>query len=212
MLEYLDSMRTPMKVIGLTGGIGSGKSTVLATLHNLGAYAIDADELLHDTYRRGTEGWRRVVNIFGEAVLDANQEIDRKHLGSIVFADPQALTALNTALHPLGYEALQAKIESLESEKVKVAVLEAALLLEAGWDKLVSEVWVITAPQDLVKERLQNQRKLTPTEIQQRIGAQYSQDRKVQKANVVIKNDGNLQALSQQVFQLWQQRINGVNE
>ena len=201
-----------MKVIGLTGGIGVGKSTVLAVLHDLGARVVEADQVLHGVYRRGTEGWRRAVELFGEGVLNAGGEIDRRRLGETVFADPKALAELNAAVHPLGHEVVEAQLRQLESERASVTVLEAPLLLEAGWDDLVSEVWVVTAPPEQAADRLQRQRGLSNAQVRQRMDAQASQEWKLQRADVVIENDGDLDSLRQRVRSLWQDRTSGVSE
>jgi dephospho-CoA kinase len=201
-----------MKVIGLTGGIGVGKSTVLAVLHDLGARVIEADEVGHQIYRRGTEGWRRVVERFGKGILSADREIDRRHLGETVFADPKALADLNAAVHPLMHEEIRTRLKALEDHGPAAVVIDAALLLEAGWDDLVSEVWVVTASPEQASDRLQHQRGLSDAQVRQRMDAQASQEWKLQQADVVIENNGNLDSLRQRVRFVWQKRTSGVSE
>ena len=196
-----------MRVIGLTGGFGTGKGEVAVVLRSLGARIIEADGVGHQVYRRGTEGWRRVVDLFGQDVLAAGGEIDRRRLGEVVFSDSQALARLNAALHPLIRQEVQARLEKLEGEGTRVTVVVAALLLEAGWRDLVDEVWVVWAPE--VVERVRQQRGLTPAQVRQRLGAQSPPEWQLQQADVTIGNTGDLGALREQVEALWQERLGG---
>ena len=196
-----------MKVIGLTGGIGTGKGEVAGILRALGGVVIDADLEAHGAYRKGTEGWRRVVSLFGEGILDGAGEINRERLGQVVFADPCAMERLNAALHPLVREAVRARLGCLRKEGKPVAVVEAALLLEAGWQDMVDEVWVIDAPAKAVVSRLQAQRGLDEEAIMQRRRAQTSAEWKRERADVVIDNSGTLQDLCSRVLSLWEKRI-----
>ncbi len=196
-----------MRVIGLTGGIGMGKGEVAAVLHSLGARIIEADDVGHQVYRRGTEGWSRVVDLFGQGVQDAGGEIDRRRLGEVVFSDSQAMARLNTALHPLIRREVQARLEELEGEGTEVAVVVAALLLEAGWRDLVDEVWVVWAPE--VVERVRQQRGLTAAQVRRRLEAQSPAEWQLQQADVTIGNTGDLGELREQVEALWQERLGG---
>ncbi len=196
-----------MRVIGLTGGIGMGKGEVAAVLHSLGARIIEADDVGHQVYRRGTEGWSRVVDLFGQGVQDAGGEIDRRRLGEVVFSDSQAMARLNAALHPLIHREVQARLEELEGEGTEVAVVVAALLLEAGWRDLVDEVWVVWAPE--VVERVRQQRGLTAAQVRRRLEAQSPAEWQLQQADVTIGNTGDLGELREQVKALWQERLGG---
>ena len=198
-----------MKTIGLTGGIGVGKGEVASVLRSLGAVVINADLEVHRLYRKGTEGWRRVVSFFGRGILDEAEEVDRQRLGQLVFADPAALEHLNVALHPLAREAVGAQLAKWEQEGQTVAVVEAPLLLEAGWHDLVDEVWVVLAPPHLVVSRLRDQRGLDEPEVQRRVQAQSSAEWKTQRAHVVIENTGTREELRSKVEALWQERIKG---
>jgi len=129
-----------MIVIGLTGGIGSGKSTVAQFLAELGAVVLNADEVGHEAYRPHTETWQELVNAFGSGILQPDDEINRKKLGEIVFADSQALTRLNQIVHPRMFRMMQERIEGWREQGVEVVVLEAAILFEANWTSLVDEM------------------------------------------------------------------------
>ncbi|MDP2930927.1 MAG: dephospho-CoA kinase, partial [Chloroflexota bacterium] len=131
-----------MKVIGLTGGIGTGKSTVSKFLVELGALVVDADKVGHEVFKPGTEAWREVVAAFGKKVLAANGDIDREKLGDIVFNTPESLARLNRIMHPRIKDAIEAQLEEYRRQGTKVVVIEAPLLIEAEWAPSVDEVWV----------------------------------------------------------------------
>src|SRR5690242_12615537 len=131
-------------LIGLTGGIGAGKSTGATLLGELGARVIDADKIGHDVYRPGREGFGRVVDAFGPGVVAADGTIDRRALGAIVFGDPAARARLNAIVHPLITAELGRRIASVRDEGFAgPIVVEAAVMLEAGWQALVDRVWVV---------------------------------------------------------------------
>ena len=135
-----------MLVIGLTGSIGTGKSEVAHLLQSLGAVIIDADLVGHEAYKPNTESWREVVEAFGEDIVQPNGEIDRRKLGAIVFSKPEQLARLNGIMHPRMARMVAEELDRLRCQGAPVAVVEAALLFEAGWDSLVDEVWVTDSP------------------------------------------------------------------
>ena len=182
-----------MIVIGLTGGIGTGKSEVARILEEIGAYIIDADRLGHSAYLPHSEIWEEVVKEFGYGVLLPDEEIDRKKLGSIVFNDPVQLAKLNEIMHPRMGQMVANIIEGLDAE---VVVVEAALLLEAGWDALVDEVWCTGASEDVVIDRLKARNGLNKEEAQKRINAQMSVDERKSRSQVMIENNGDLAQLT----------------
>ncbi|MCX8071202.1 MAG: dephospho-CoA kinase [Candidatus Binatia bacterium] len=189
-----------MKVIGLTGGIGSGKSTAAAILQQLGAAVIDADKVAHELYAPGTPGWQAVVAAFGREIVGADEQIDRKKLAAIVFADPNARQRLERIMHPLVTEEIRRRLAALRARGEKpLVVLEAALLLEAGWHELVDQVWLVTAPANVVVERLQQQRAMAPDDIEARRRAQMSDDVRRAYAHVVVENSGSLDELRRQL-------------
>jgi dephospho-CoA kinase len=191
------------KVIGLTGGIGSGKSTVSQYLKELGAVIIDADKVGHEAFQPATEAWREVVATFGRDILTPNGEIDRKKLGAIVFDNPPALTQLNRIMHPKMRDMMKAQIDEYRRRGVAAVVLEAAILIEANWAPLVDEVWVTTAPESAVLERLKKQRGLAEEQTLSRIRSQLSNGERLKHADVVITNEGNLEEVKARVKELW---------
>jgi len=193
-----------MKVIGLTGGIGSGKSTVSRFLKELGAVIIDADKVGHEALKPDTEAWRQVVASFGTGILKPNREIDRKKLGKIVFGNPEALARLNQIIHPPMYQLVKAQIEEYRRQGVKVVVLEVPLLIEAGWTSLVDEVWVTVAPEPTVVRRLKEKVGLSEPESMARIRSQLSSPERVKHADVVIDTDCRLGELREKVKEQWQ--------
>jgi len=193
-----------MKVIGLTGGIGSGKSAVSQFLQELGAVLIDADRVGHEAYQPNTDTWREVVAAFGEQILAPDNSIDRKKLGGIVFSSPESLARLNQIVHPRMYEMIKSQIEEYRQQGVDVVVLEAAILLEAGWNRLVDEVWVTAAPESTVVERTMERTGLPEEQILARIRSQMSSEERAQHADVVINNNGSLDELKAKVKELWE--------
>lgn len=192
------------KVIGLTGGIGSGKSTVSQLLAELGAVIIDADKVGHEAFKPNTRAWHEVVSAFGKQIVTPSGEIDRKKLGAIVFSDLASLSRLNQIMHPVMYDMMKARIEEYRRQGVDVVVLEAAILIEANWRSLVDEVWVTVASEATVLERLKKQRGLDEAQTLARIRSQLSTDERIKYADVVINNDGNLDKVKAKVKELWE--------
>src|SRR5689334_23329913 len=191
-------------IVGLTGGIGSGKSTVAAILAELGARVIDADRIGHDVYRPGTAGFQRVVEAFGSGVVAPDGTIDRRALGAIVFADPAARARLNAIVHPLIAAELAARIDRFRDERFAgPIVVEAAMLLEAGWRTLVDRLWVVSAPHERAVERVVASRGLTPVEAARRAEAQLPDAERRREADLVIENDGSRESLRVEVERAW---------
>ena len=202
-----------MLTIGLTGGIGSGKSVVADLLRQQGAAIIDADRLGHEAYTPNSEAWRQVLAAFGEGILTAEGEIDRRKLAAIVFSDPAQLQRLNAIMHPLMAGMVQQRKAQLAEASVAVAVVEAAVLFEAGWETLVDEVWTTIAPDDVVIERLRQRNGLSAQEASKRINSQMSSQDRIRRSDVVIENTSDLVALQHQVKTLWETRVKGkVNQ
>jgi len=193
-----------MKVIGLTGGIGSGKSTVSRFLAELGAIIIDADKVGHKAYKPDTDIWQEVVAAFGRQILTPSGDIDRKKLGGIVFGNSESLSRLNQIMHPRMYALVKTQLEEYRRQGVDVAVLEAPLLMEAGWAALVDEVWVTVAPESTVLRRLKEYSGLSEQQSLARIRSQLSSAEREKHADVVINNDGDLNELKSKVEKLWQ--------
>lgn len=201
-----------MLVIGLTGGIGTGKSEVSRLLESLGATLINADQLGHEAYTPHTETWNLVVNAFGEGILQESGEIDRRKLGAIVFADPEEMAKLNGIMHPRMARMVSDRIDSLREDGAEVAVVEAAVLFEAGWETLVDEVWSTDSPVEAVVERLQAARGIGPEEAQKRIASQMDREERLGRSDVVVDNSGDVTGLERTVRGLWESRVNGRTE
>ena len=198
-----------MLVIGLTGSIGTGKSAVTGRLEQLGAKIINADHVGHDAYTPNSEIWNEVVRAFGEEILEADGAIDRKKLGALVFSDPEQLAKLNAIMHPRMAGMVADRIEQFRAVGAPVVVVEAALMFEAGWETRVDEVWVVDSPLDLVMKRLYARNGMDEAEVNRRIKSQMDIRERLERADVVVDNAGDLAALEQVVDSLWESRIKG---
>ena len=196
-----------MFVIGLTGGIGTGKTQVSRVLRELGAKVINADLLGHEAYRPNTQGWKEIVDTFGEGILAPSGEVDRKALGAIVFGDAAALQRLNAIVHPRIYAMVQERIDGLAAKGHEVAVVEAALLVEAGWTDIADEVWVTTSCESAVVDRLRARDGLVESAVSVRVRSQMDQSDRVRYADALIENEGTLSQLRDSVKKLWETRI-----
>ena len=196
-----------MFVIGLTGGIGTGKTYVSSLLKDLGAAIVNADLLGHEVYAPQSEGWQAVVDTFGEQIVAENGEIDRRALGGIVFSDENALLQLNAIMHPRIYSLTEQRLNALAERGENTAVLEAALLIEAKWTPLVDEVWVTVSPVTDIITRLQERNNMDEDTARSRINSQMPQSERVQHADVVLENAGSLEELSAKIQDLWKSRV-----
>ena len=201
-----------MLVIGLTGGIGTGKSEVARLLGSLGAAPINADQIGHEAYTPHSETWNLVVDAFGEGILQESGEIDRRALGGIVFSDPEEMAKLNAIMHPQMASMVTDRIDSLRGDGAEVVVVEAAVLFEAGWETLVDEVWSTDSPVETVVQRLQAARGISPEEARKRIDSQMDREERLGRSDVVVDNSGDVARLERTVRELWQSRVNGRTE
>ena len=192
-----------MLVIGLTGNLGTGKTEVAQTLAELGAAVINADELGHELFQPGSLTYNEVTAAFGKSLLRSNGEIDRGRLGQLVFADPDRLKKLNRIMHPRIYEIVKQKIEDYGKSGAGVVVVEAALLVEAGWKPLVDRLWVTTAPEETIAKRLEKSRGLSEEQVLARLRNQMPQTEKMKHADVIIDTDVPVALLRARVKELW---------
>ena len=187
--------------IGLTGNIATGKSLVGQMLAERGAEYVDADRLAHEVMVRGAPAWREIVNVFGREVLQPDGELDRRQLGRIVFADPDALARLEQIVHPRVIALTERLIAASEAP---VIVVEAIKLIESGMVRqLCDALWVVTAPRAVQLERLMAFRCLSRAEALLRIDAQPPQALKAAQADVVIDNGGAVEVTRRQVERAW---------
>jgi len=184
-----------MIVAGLTGGIGSGKSTFAKLLAELGAEVIDADELGRAALRPGHPAWHDAIETFGDRILvPGTSEIDRARLASIVFSDPAKLAALNAMVHPIIMSGIADILEALSGTDT-FAIIDAALLVETGLADTVDVVIVVVASDDVRGERLRIERGMSKEDIEARIAAQLPLARLLEKADIVVQNNGSLEEL-----------------
>ncbi|HAL27270.1 MAG TPA: dephospho-CoA kinase [Chloroflexi bacterium] len=194
-------------VVGLTGPIGAGKSTVAGLLRDLGARVLDADAIARDEQSRGTTGYSAIVQQFGTEVLGEDKEIDRRKLADVVFADPRRLEQLEKILHPR----VIARI--LEARKMlpgdQILVVEAIKLVETSLRSLCDRVWVVLAPRDELLSRLAA-RGMSEAGVAARFSAQASAEQFRDAADVVIENDGDRDALRAAVAAAWSRVRDGA--
>lgn len=190
-------------VIGLTGGIASGKSAVCQRLEGLGAAIINCDQLGHQAYTPGKKAYMDIIENFGSGVLTEEQTINRRALGSIVFADKTKLALLNRIVWPEIMMQAQAEIQRYGDEGFKVCVLDAAVLLEAGWDGATDEVWVTFVPENDAVSRILSRDGISKEQAVNRIQSQISNEERVMKANVTICTLWEPEYTQQQVERAW---------
>ncbi|CNG33209.1 dephospho-CoA kinase/protein folding accessory domain-containing protein [Mycobacterium tuberculosis] len=191
-----------MLKVGLTGGIGSGKSEVSALLAERGALVIDADKIAREVVEPGTPGLAAVVAEFGEDVLLPSGALDREKVGRIVFADPDRLAALNAIVHPLVGERMQELMDAAPADAV--VVYDVPLLAENGLAPMYDEVVVVDAPEETQLDRLTSRRGMTEEDARARMAAQASREERRAVATHVIDNSGTLDDLKNQVDALWE--------
>jgi dephospho-CoA kinase len=191
-------------VVGLTGNIGTGKSTVTQMLSELGAEVIDADKVAHEMMRAGSPIQAEIVETFGREVLSPTGEIDRKRLGALVFANPTALARLEALTHPATIMTIGRRIGV---SSAAVVVVEAIKLIESGMAAVYDSVWVVTCTREQQIRRIVAQRGLSWEEAEQRVQAQPPQAEKIAHADVVIDNSGPLSRTREQVHAAWERLV-----
>jgi len=194
-------------IIGLTGNIACGKSTVVAELQRLGAHVIDADQVTRLLQQPGQSVYDSIVATFGTHILQPDGQINRRALGEIVFTDATKLRTLEALIHPAVHHYITQWLADLPvgtPQKPVVAIIDAIKLIESGWPTICNAVWVVTAPRDLQIERLCRTRNMSQAEAVTRIDAQAPQADKVAVADVVISNQDDIATTLLQVQQHWQ--------
>jgi dephospho-CoA kinase len=196
-----------MFTIGLTGGIGSGKSTVAQWFRKRGVAVLDADKTVHSLLQSDTSIISRLVHEFGPEIVGENGEINRSKLGIRIFSDEDARKRLERIVHPRVIECMKDEQVTLRNKGAIVCVWDVPLLIEAGFESFVDEVWVVWVPRDLQILRVLARDKLSLTEVKARIAAQWSLDDKRQQADVVIDNSGSEWETERQLEKLWEKLI-----
>ena len=192
-------------IIGLTGGIASGKSTAARYLAELGAFVIDADKLGHQVYEPDTPGHRAVVAAFGDDILAEDGTINRRALGAKVFGKPDELKRLTDIAWPEIRRMGEAQIATAKAENAtRPVIVEAAVLFEAGWESLGDEVWVVIADPAKAVARAVERDGFDESEVKKRLDAQLSNEERSARANVVIENNTSLEALTRQLDKHYQ--------
>ena len=192
-----------MHVIGLTGGIGTGKSTVAAFLEKQGATILNADRIGHEVYVPGRPAFHELVEAFGREIVGEDGNIDRKKLGGIVFSDPKQMTRLNSVVHPRMKGIMREKLQELARSGTEIAVIEAAILFEARWDDLADEVWVTSAPPEIAAQRVAERSALSLEQVKKRIKSQMSDEKRVSRASAVIDTSGDMESTITNAREKW---------
>lgn len=198
-----------MRVIGLTGGIASGKSLVSRFLKELGAVVIDADQIARDVVRVGSPAWMEIVQEFGEGVCNPDGSLDRKKLGKIVFSERSKLDRLNRITHPYIISEIKRLLNDYrKSAPDSIVVLDVPLLFETGLERMVDEVWVVYVDHQTQLERLMKRDGLSVEDALRKISSQIPLEEKIKLADHVIDNRGDPQETFLQVKRLWESLYN----
>jgi dephospho-CoA kinase len=193
-----------MRVIGLTGGIASGKSLVAEFLRGMDAVVIDADRLARDVVEPGTDPYRAIVDFFGQKVVKPDGTLDRKALGGIVFADPEARKHLEKMTHPAIIKLAEKRLNEEHRKGTGVVFYMVPLLLEAGLASSVNEIWVVYTDENTQIDRLMKRDKIGRDEALRKVTAQMPMEEKIKFGQVIIDNSGTPEETRRQVMELWE--------
>ena len=196
-----------MLTIGLTGGIGSGKSTVARWFKNHGVPVLDADNTVHRLLQSDSPTISSVIEEFGPEILGDNGQIVRSKLAEMVFHNDDARKRLERIVHPRVFESMSREQAALKDKGAEAAVWDVPLLFEAGLEKFVDKVWVVWVPKDLQIQRIHLRDKLSPEDAEARIAAQWPLDDKCKLADVVVDNSGDESATERQLAAAWQKLL-----
>jgi len=197
-----------MKVIDITGGIGSGKSTVTAMIRDLGIPVIDADEISRKLSQKGGRVWQAIFDCFGPDYFLPDGTLDRKALANLVFADGDKREMLNRITHPLIKQEVLERIGEIREKGLdRIVFVDVPLLFESGWDEMVDETWVVTVPESIQIERLIKRDGYTMSQAMQRIKSQMSLEEKCRRADIVIDNSLSLEHTREQVLRQLDQKV-----
>jgi len=188
-----------MRIIGITGGIGSGKTTASEFLKSRGFHVIDADRIGHDIMQPGMPILIELAMVFGEDILDNNGVLNRKKLAEAAFADPQNKKMLDSITHKEIFEEIRRRMDVLADQGVKIVFLDAALLFETGLENTCEQTWLIDAEQEIRIKRAMDRDGSTREQVLARLENQMSSEEKRKRASHIIENSGNLEQLYKQL-------------
>jgi len=194
--------------VALTGGIASGKSTVLRMFQQLGAKVLDCDKIAKALTRKGNRGYKRIVEEFGEGILDEEGRIDRRKLAKLVFFDEEKRRRLNALIHPLVYEKLKEKMRKIKDE---ILIVDVPLLVESGGTGLFDKIIVVYAEPSVQFNRLIN-RGISAEEAKARMNAQASWEERLRVADFVVRGDVDIEETRRQVIKIWENLKNACKE
>ncbi|MDO9515557.1 MAG: dephospho-CoA kinase [Syntrophales bacterium] len=193
-----------MMKIGLTGGIGSGKSTVAELFRKRGAHIIDLDVLAHQVEEPGGSAWEKIVERFGREILDTEERIDREALGGIVFRDSAKLEELNRIVHPAVFDEWRRRIDDISrGDGQAIIISDVPLLIEVGWHEVMDIVILVYAPPDVQIERIMERNGYTEEEARDRLRSQMPLDEKIPFADFVVHNEGTREETEAAVEEIW---------
>tara|TARA_B100001013_G_scaffold319105_1_gene227796 strand:- start:2173 stop:2787 length:615 start_codon:yes stop_codon:yes gene_type:complete len=196
-----------MFVIGLTGGIGSGKTKASEILNSLGAKTINADTFGHCVYKKNTKAWGEIIEEFGQAILDKDGNIVRSKLANRVFASKSELDKLNHICHPEIKKLVIGELDKFRTDEVKIAVVEAAILIEANWQDIVNEVWSIESKTSIIFNRVEKRDNINHSAIQSRIDSQIDNATRIKYSDIVITNNGTIEELKKNLSGIWKRKF-----
>ena len=188
-----------MKIIGLTGGIASGKSTVATELRKQNIPVFDADEVSRKAVAKGSKGLAMVAEAFGSEYLTSEGEMDRAKISQLVFSNKEALKTLEGILHKIVWDEAEAFLAEAREQKAKLAVLDVPLLIETKWHERVDLVWLVAVSKEQQIKRAMIRSGMTEEEVKARIAAQMSLEDKKKFADVVLDNSGTVEETLEQV-------------
>ncbi len=193
-----------MIVVGVTGGIASGKSTVTAILKNLGAPIFDADESSRNATKKGSKGLVKIIEVFGKEFLTKAEELDRAKMAELCFSDKAAKKKLEAIIHKIVWNDASDFLKENESNGTKVVVLDIPLLIEVGWHENVDLVWLVAVDKKVQIERAMSRDAMTRAEVEARINSQMSLEEKKKYADLVIDNNGSNEDIITKVKTAWE--------